>query len=127
MPSCTEIEALDLLHQSQQDIPLIRKGAFDCLDKNRLNRLPRAIALADEEKTRGEEQNHAEKVLRHSEAHYHALVENHAMMLDVVGTRLGMMQSLVGDSTPEITPEIYLHSVPKEQRRAAESVSSRMR
>jgi len=48
-------------------------------------------------------------------------------MLDAVGTQLGMMQSLVGDSTPEITREIYLHAVPKEQRRAAESVSSRMR
>jgi hypothetical protein len=31
-PSWTGIEALDLLHQSQQDIPFIRKGAFDCLD-----------------------------------------------------------------------------------------------
>jgi hypothetical protein len=70
--------------------------------------LPLAVALAVEEKTRGEEQNHA-------------------TVLDVVGTRLGMVQSLVGDSTPEITPEIYLHAVPKEQRRAAESVSSRMR
>jgi hypothetical protein len=89
--------------------------------------LPLAAALAVEEKTRGKERNHVEKVLSHSEVHYRALVENHAMMLDVVGTRLGMMQSLVGDSTPEITPEIYLHSVPKEQRRAAESVSSRMR
>jgi hypothetical protein len=89
--------------------------------------LPLAVALAVEEKTRGEGQNHAEKVLRHSEAHYRALVENHAMMLDVVGTQLGPMQSLLEHSTPEVTPEIYLHAVPKEQRRAAESVSSRMR
>ena len=54
----------------------MRKGAFDCVDKNRLNRLPLAVALAVEEKTRREERNHAEKELRHSEAHYRALVEN---------------------------------------------------
>jgi diguanylate cyclase (GGDEF)-like protein/PAS domain S-box-containing protein len=38
--------------------------------------LPLAVALAVEEKTRGEERNHAEKQLRHSEAHYRALLEN---------------------------------------------------
>jgi len=68
--------------------------------------LPLAVALAVEEKTRGKERNHVEKVLSHSEVHYRALVENHAAILDAVGTQLGMMQSLVGDSTPEITREI---------------------
>ena len=58
------MEALDLLHQMSQEIPFIlatsildedmtdafmRKGAFDCIDKNRLNRLPLAVALAVEE------------------------------------------------------------------------------
>ena len=38
--------------------------------------LPLAVALAVEEKSRREERNHAEKELRHSEAHYRALVEN---------------------------------------------------
>ena len=91
MPGWTGMEALELLHQANQDIPFIlatsildedmtdafiRKGAFDCVDKNRLNRLPLAVALAVEEKTRREERNHAEKELRHSEAHYRALVEN---------------------------------------------------
>jgi hypothetical protein len=32
MPNWTGIEALDLLHQSQQHIPFILKAAFDCLD-----------------------------------------------------------------------------------------------
>jgi diguanylate cyclase (GGDEF)-like protein/PAS domain S-box-containing protein len=87
----TGMEALELLHQENQEIPFIlatsileeemtdafiRKGAFDCIDKSRLNRLPLAVALAVEEKTRCEERNHAEKRLRHSEAHYRALVEN---------------------------------------------------
>src|SRR6266550_3405586 len=91
MPSWTGMEALDLLHRVKQETPFIlasgmldeammdafiRKGAFDCVDKNRLNRLPLAVALAVEEKTRGEERNHAEKQLRHSEAHYRALLEN---------------------------------------------------
>jgi diguanylate cyclase (GGDEF)-like protein/PAS domain S-box-containing protein len=54
----------------------IRKGAFDCVDKNRLNRFPLAVALAVEGKTLREERNHAEKELRYLEAHYRALVEN---------------------------------------------------
>jgi diguanylate cyclase (GGDEF)-like protein/PAS domain S-box-containing protein len=91
MPSWTGMEALELLHQANQEIPFIlatstldeavtdaflRKGAFDCVDKNRLNRLPLAVALAVEEKNRSEERNRTEKELRHSEAHYRGLVEN---------------------------------------------------
>ena len=91
MPSWTGMEALEHLRQVNQEIPFIlatrnldegmtdafiRKGAFDCVDKNRLNHLPLAVALALEEKTRREERDHAEKELRHSEAHYRALVEN---------------------------------------------------
>jgi len=93
MPTWTGMEALELAHQVNPEIPFIlaakglnesatltdafiRKGAFDCLDKNRLNRLSLAVAMAAEEKARREERNHAEKVLRHSEAHYRALVEN---------------------------------------------------
>jgi len=91
MPGWTGMEALEHLRQLNQEIPFIlatnnldeemtdafiRKGAFDCVDKNRLNRLPLAVGLAIEEKTRREERDHAEKELRHSEAHYRALVEN---------------------------------------------------
>ncbi len=91
MPGWTGMEALEFLRQSNRDIPLIfatgdleeemtdaymRNGAFDCVNKKRLNRLPLAVALAVEEKSRREERNHAEKELRHSEAHYRALVEN---------------------------------------------------
>jgi diguanylate cyclase (GGDEF)-like protein/PAS domain S-box-containing protein len=91
MPSWMGMEALEDLRQVKQEIPFIlvtddldeemtdafiRKGAFDCVDKNRLNRLPLAVGLAVEEKTRREERDHAEKKLRHSEAHYRALAEN---------------------------------------------------
>jgi diguanylate cyclase (GGDEF)-like protein/PAS domain S-box-containing protein len=113
MPSWTGMEALELLHQANQEVPFIlatrnldeamteaflRKGACDCLDKNRLNRLPLAVALAVEEKTRLEERNHAEKQLRHSEAHYRALTENPTYGIcrfDVDGRFLAVNEALV--------------------------------
>ena len=73
-------------------------GAFDCIDKNRLNRLPLAVALAVEDTTRREERNHAEKQLRHSEAHYRALVDNPAFgicHIDVDGRFLDVNEALV--------------------------------
>jgi diguanylate cyclase (GGDEF)-like protein/PAS domain S-box-containing protein len=91
LPGWTGMEALDLLRQVDKDVPFIlvsgtmeedmtdaflRKGAFDCVQLNRLNRLPLAVALALEENTRREERNHAENALKHSEAHYRALAEN---------------------------------------------------
>jgi len=113
MPSWTGMEALELLQQSNRDTPFIlatgileeemtdafmRKGAFDCVDKNRLNRLPLAVALAVEEKSRREERNHAERELRHSEAHYRALVENPTYGIchfDVDGRFLDVNEALV--------------------------------
>jgi diguanylate cyclase (GGDEF)-like protein/PAS domain S-box-containing protein len=105
--------ALELLHQANQEIPFIlttsspeeemtdafmRKGAFDCIDKNRLNRLPLAVALAVEENTRRVEWNHATKELRRSEAHYRALVENPTYGIcrfDVDGRFLDVNEALV--------------------------------
>ena len=43
-------------------------------------------------------------------------------MLDSVGTPKGTMQALLGHTAPEITREIYLHAIPKEQRGAIEGV-----
>ena len=113
MPDWTGMEALEVLNQSKQEIPFIlatsaldegmtdafiRKGAFDCVDKNRLNRLPLAVALAVEEKTRREERNHAEKELRHSKAHYRALTENPTYgicRIDAAGQFLDVNEALV--------------------------------
>jgi len=113
MPEWTGMEALEILKQANQQIPFIlatsileedmtdafmRKGAFDCVDKNRLNRLPLAVALAVEEKTRREERNHAEMKLKHSEAHYRALVDNPTYGIchfDVDGRILEVNEALV--------------------------------
>jgi integrase len=53
---------------------------------------------------------------------WHLLRHSHATMLDVVGTPIGTMQSLLGHSAPEVTREIYLHAIPEEQRRAVNKV-----
>jgi diguanylate cyclase (GGDEF)-like protein/PAS domain S-box-containing protein len=91
LPDWTGMEALDLLRQVDQNVPFIlvsstleehvteafiRKGAFDCVHMNRLNRLPLAVALALEENARRDERSRAENALKHSEAHYRALAEN---------------------------------------------------
>jgi diguanylate cyclase (GGDEF)-like protein/PAS domain S-box-containing protein len=91
MRNWTGLQALDLLRELNLEIPFIlassmldeatmdsffRKGAFDCIDSSRLNRLPLVVALAVEENARCQERNNVEKELRHSEAHYRALVEN---------------------------------------------------
>ena len=64
----------------------------------------------------------AAKKLGLSGVTWHLLRHGHATMLDVVGTPIGTMQALLGHSAPEITREVYLHAIPKEQRRAVESV-----
>jgi diguanylate cyclase (GGDEF)-like protein/PAS domain S-box-containing protein len=87
----TGLQALALLQEQEQEIPFIlvtkpletaivdefmRKGASDCVDKTRLVRLPLAVAVAVERTTLRGEQDRVEKALRHSEAHYRALLEN---------------------------------------------------
>ena len=91
MPQWTGLQALALLQEQEQEIPFIlvtkplgteivdefmRKGASDCVDKTRLVRLPLAVAVAVERTTLRGEQDRVEKALRHSEAHYRALLEN---------------------------------------------------
>jgi integrase len=60
----------------------------------------------------------AAKKLGLSGVAWHLLRHSHATMLDVVGTPTGAMQALLGHSAPEITREVYLHAIPKEQSRA---------
>jgi diguanylate cyclase (GGDEF)-like protein/PAS domain S-box-containing protein len=87
----TGLQALALLQELEQEIPFIlvakpleteivdefmSKGASDCVDKTRLVRLPLAVAIAVERMSLRGEQDRVEKELRHSKAHYRALLEN---------------------------------------------------
>ena len=49
-----------------------------------------------------------------------------ATLLDSVGTPLSTTQALLGHSLPEITREIYLHSIPADAR-GCPRASSRLR
>jgi diguanylate cyclase (GGDEF)-like protein/PAS domain S-box-containing protein len=86
-----EAQALELLHRSEKQIPLIfiggnlqretiaeliTKGAYDCIEMDHIGHLPVAIHRALDEKTLRDERDRAEKGLKHSEARYRALAGN---------------------------------------------------
>jgi diguanylate cyclase (GGDEF)-like protein/PAS domain S-box-containing protein len=109
----TGLQVLGLLQEEEQEIPFVlvsrdletetvdefmRKGASDCVDKTRLVRLPLAVAVAVERMTLRGEQDRVEKALRHSEAHYRALLENPTYGIcrfDVDGKFLEVNEALV--------------------------------
>jgi DNA-binding NtrC family response regulator len=84
---------MELLRQTKKETPLIfvtdtlqretvmefaKNGASDCIEMDRIARLPMAVRRTLDEKNLREERDRAEKKLRHSKAHYRALVENSA-------------------------------------------------
>ncbi len=76
----------------------MKKGASDCVDKTRLVRLPLAVAIAVERTSQRREQDRVEKGLRHSKAHYRALLENSTYGIcrfDVTGRFLEANDALV--------------------------------
>ena len=115
-PSWDGSQALQLLHQTVQEIPLLfvttamgseslaelaGHGAFDYVEREYLAQLPMAVRrLLNEKKLRAELEE-AEKALRHSQSLYRALVENPAYgicrcdadgkILDVNDAFLGML------------------------------------
>lgn len=91
MPNWTGLQVLEVLRLQDEDTPFIYlgtefeedvmeefigKGASDCVYRNRLARLPVAVAIAVEQRSMREERDRVEIKLRRSEAHYHALTEN---------------------------------------------------
>jgi len=90
-PNRGETQALELLHESKKQIPLIlvcgtleretvanfiTKGAYDCIEMDHIGHLPVAIHRALDEKALRDERDRAENGLRHSEARYRALTGN---------------------------------------------------
>lgn len=53
-------------------------SVHDCIEMDRIARLPMSVRRVLDEKHLREERDHAEKELRHSKAHYRAMVENSA-------------------------------------------------
>src|SRR3989475_5947090 len=87
-PNWRETQALELLHLSNRQIPLIfvggtmqretvaefiTRGAYDCIEMGRIGHLPVAVHQALQEKALREERNRAQIGLRDSEARYLAL------------------------------------------------------
>lgn len=90
-PTWQGARALELLQKSGQQIPLIfvsstleretvaelvTKGAYECIEVDHLGHLPVAIRRALGEMELREERDRAEKMLKHSEAKYRALIGN---------------------------------------------------
>src|SRR6266513_4057036 len=90
-PNWRETQALELLHLSNRQIPLIfvgsilqretvadfiTKGAYDCIEMDHIGHLPVAIHRALDEKALRDDRDRAENGLRHSEARYRALAGN---------------------------------------------------
>jgi diguanylate cyclase (GGDEF)-like protein/PAS domain S-box-containing protein len=83
----------ELLRQTSKAMPIIfvmdtlrretamefaRNGVHDCIEMDRIARLPMAVRRVLDEKNLRQERDKAEKELRHSKAHYRALVESSA-------------------------------------------------
>src|SRR5467141_4858940 len=90
-PGWREMQALELLHRSKRQIPLIfvggtmqretvaefiTRGAYDCIEMGRIGHLPVAVHQALQEKALREERGRAQNRLRHSEARYRVLAGN---------------------------------------------------
>ncbi len=90
-PNWNITRALELLRQMEEPTPLIvvtdkmppetaaeliTQGAADCIEMDHVGHLPVAVRRALSENNVREERDRAERNLRHSEAHYRALVGN---------------------------------------------------
>ncbi len=112
-PSWKGAQALQLLHQTVQEIPLLfvttamgseslaqltSDGAFDYVEREHLAQLPMAVRRVLNEKKLRAELEEAGKALRHSESLYRALVENPAYGIcrcDAEGKFLDVNQALL--------------------------------
>src|SRR6266446_2225836 len=90
-PNWRETQALELLHLSNRQIPLIfvsstlqretvaefiTRGAYDCIEMGHIGHLPVAVHRALDEKALRDERDRTQNGLRHSAARYRALAGN---------------------------------------------------
>jgi diguanylate cyclase (GGDEF)-like protein/PAS domain S-box-containing protein len=112
-PNWKGSQALQLLHQTLQEIPLVfvttamgsesiaqltADSAFDCVEREHLAQLPMAVRRVLNEKKLREELEDARKALRHSQSLYRALVDNPARGIyrcDAEGAIRDVNQALV--------------------------------
>jgi PAS domain-containing protein len=112
-PSWKGPQALQLLHQTVQEIPLLfvttamgsesvaeltAHGAFDYVEREHLAQLPMAVRRVLNEKELRAELEEAGKALRHSQSLYRALVENPAYGIcrcDATGLFVDVNQALL--------------------------------
>jgi PAS domain S-box-containing protein len=112
-PTWKGSQALQLLHQTVQEIPLLfvtaamgsesvaeltAHGAFDYVEREHLAQLPMAVRRVLNEKELRAELEEAGKALRHSQSLYRALVENPAYGIcrcDAAGFFIDVNQALV--------------------------------
>jgi diguanylate cyclase (GGDEF)-like protein/PAS domain S-box-containing protein len=112
-PNWKGSQALQLLHQTVQEIPLLfvttamgsesiaeltAHGAFDYVEQEHLPQLPMAVRRAVNEKKLRAELEEAGKALRHSQSLYRALVDNPAYGIcrcDAEGKLLDVNQALL--------------------------------
>jgi diguanylate cyclase (GGDEF)-like protein/PAS domain S-box-containing protein len=91
---CHGTQTIEILRQTKRATPLIfvtdtlrretatefaKYGVHECIEMDRIARLPMAVRRVLDENILREERDRAEKQLRHSKAHYRALVENAAV------------------------------------------------
>src|SRR5713101_2560474 len=112
-PNWKGSQALQLLHQTAQEVPLLfvttalgsesiaqltADGAFDYVEREHIAQLPMAVRRVLNEKRLRAELEEAGKALRHSQSLYRALVENPAYGIcrcDAEGKFLDVNQALV--------------------------------
>jgi diguanylate cyclase (GGDEF)-like protein/PAS domain S-box-containing protein len=112
-PSWKRAQALQLLHQTVQEVPLLfvttslgseslaqlaAQGAFDYVEQEHLAQLPMAVRRVMNERKLRAELEEAGRALRHSQSLYRALVENPAYGIcrcDAEGRFLDVNQALL--------------------------------
>jgi len=115
--------------RSQRSVPLGPKAVEILTARKPSVTNPEALVFATREGSAFDRHNLTNRQLKSTckklglvGVNWHWLRHANATLLDAVGTPLGTVQALLGHSSPEITRETYLHSIPADARAAVEKV-----